>query len=190
MAGTGYRYPKVCPITETNGKETLGVGFSLAKGVRATINPKTAKKVMYADDGPAESANMFTGGDGTLEIDDITLENLTKIAGATLSTGAGDTAGEATYRYEDNPPYFRYGHIGRRLRNNVTSFRVTVYAKVQFSVPPEELETQGEEINLKTASVQLTLFRNVDGVWRWQKEFDTLTAAETYLNGKVGITVV
>ncbi|MEG1686639.1 MAG: hypothetical protein RR185_04035 [Angelakisella sp.] len=188
MAKTGFRYPKVCKITETNGVEALETGFQIGKGVKVSITPKTAKKIMFGDDGPAESANMFTGGDGTLEIDEISLENLAKIAGATVSAEV-QTKGEVTYAIGDTPPFFRYGHIGRILKNNVVSYRVTVYAKVQFSIPQEELETQGEEISLKTASLSMTLFRNLEGKWRWQQEFATLAAAETYLNSKVAITV-
>ena len=187
MALTGFRYPKACKITETSGAETLGAGFAIAKGVKVDATINTSKQVLYADDGPAESVNIFTGGTGTLEGDDISLETAAKLAGATYSS-TGETSGEVVFAAEDTPPFFRYGHIGRKMVEGVTKFVVTVYMKVQFDIPVENLETQGANVTLKTTSVGFTLFRNLAGDWRKQKAFDTEAAAVTYLNGLVNIT--
>lgn len=193
MALTGFRYPKVSKLTidPSTEAETLAAGKVLAKGVKSEVTIRTNKQVFYADDGAAESVNMFVGGDGRLTVDDITEEMLAEMAGANYSAAGATVPNEATYNGDDTPPFYRLGYIGRKLVRNAVHYVVTVYAKVQFDVPSQALETQGENMTLTGVEIPFTIYRNVDGNWRWKKSFTGATAladAESYLNSKVSIT--
>jgi hypothetical protein len=182
MAFTGFRYPRACRITEAAGVETLGTGFTLSKGIKADININNSKKILYADDGPADSVNKFIGGTGTLEGNGISMTARAALAGATI------TGEEIEYSGDDVAPFFRYGHIGRQVDGNTTSYLATIYLKVQFDIPAESLETEGNDVPLKTVSIPFTIFKNVDGSWCKQKAFTTLAEAVTYLNTQTNQT--
>jgi len=184
MAFTGFRYPKACKITEANGVETLGPGFTLSKGIKADVSINNSKKILHADDGPADSVNKFIGGTGTLEGNGLPMKVRAELAGATI------TGEEIEYAESDAAPFFRYGHIGRQVDGTTTSYLVAVYLKVQFDIPAESLETEGSDVPLKTISLPFAIFKNVDGKWCRQKAFTTLADAVTYLNQQTNQTFV
>ena len=70
MAKVGLSKPFYASYAASNGSVTYSNGGSMGKAVSVSIEPDdndTTK--FYADNGPAESAQIFSGGTLTLEID-------------------------------------------------------------------------------------------------------------------------
>ena len=184
MAYTGYRYPKYCPITiGDDGKETLGTGKVMAKGVRMDVTVNTSDVTFYADDGLAESIKEFTDGSITMENDDLTNEVLADLTGATITE-----EGELTASGDDTAPYVRVGFLARKIKHGKSSYQGTVYMKVQFAIPAESYETKGQSTVFKSSTLTGSIYRNADGEWKKQKDFPTVTEAEAYIDGLLGIT--
>lgn len=176
MAKVGYRKP----YYKLLGTEGTAEAKSAGMGVRCEVTINAPETKLYADDGVAESVREFVDGSITAEFDDILPDVMADLTGAKAGSG-----NELIFNADDVPPFVRFGYINKRIKNSLASWRVTMYYKVQFSTPGDSSETKGQNTTFKTDSLSGSIFRDDAGNWKYQKDFATLSEAETALKAIV-----
>lgn len=176
MAKVGYRLPHYKRLDAAANVEAKQIG----KGVKCDVSINAPEAKLYGDDGVAESVREFVDGTITAEFDDIENEDEAELTGATLAE-----TGELVRNEDDTPPYVRYGYINKHIRGGKTSWRATIYHKVQFAHTGETNETKGQNTTFQTVTLTGTLYRDDDGNWKTQKELPTLTEAVAFMKATV-----
>ena len=180
MARFGYRYPRYCPLTiSDDGTETLGAGKSIGKGVRAEVTININDVKMYGDDALAEGIKSFKDGTAAVTVDDLSDEAYAGLTGAKIVDE------ELVSKEDDIAPFVRLAWIRRKMKNNKLYYIGICYTKVQFGIPSETDETQGEDPTLQPELINGSLYRNTEGIWRRSKKFEELEDAVAYINSLV-----
>ena len=67
--------------------------------------------------------------------------------------------------------------------NNATKWRGVILNKVQFTVPSESVQTQGQTINWQTTPIPFTILRDDTTKQEWMQDaiFDSEEAALTWI---------
>ena len=147
--------------------------------------------ILYADNGPRESASGFGGGSVTLGLDDLPLDIAKDILGLTVTDVAAtqDAHAYKTMDYKDAvAPYVGIGFIVDIIYGGTKQYLAVVLTKTQFQVPQLTVNTQGETIEFQTPSLSATLLRDdqADPVWRCDGLFDNAAQAEDWVKAKLG----
>ncbi len=181
MAKIGLKNFKYGLLTEAaDGTATYGAGKKPAKAVSCSVDISSNDAKLYADDGLAESDTSFQSGTVTLGIDDEDLETMAELLGHTITTG------EMVRNVSDVAPYVGLGRIITKMVNGVYKYKVEFLCKVKFSEPSQEDNTKGENLEFGTTEIEGTISTLANGDWSKAETFDTLAAAQTYLDGLFG----
>ncbi len=185
MAKIGLRDPYYTTVTlgtDSDGDEIETIGSTvkrLGKAVQMQYNVNAPTVKLFGDDGLAESVPGFINGSGTMTVDepeDTLAADLYDQTVLSTSEDILDVDAQTT-------KYVRFGVIVSRIKAGTIAYRGIILARVQFTIPSEQFDTQGEQIVLNTTQLPFSFYKNVDRVWRrrskWKSTYD---AAFTWLS--------
>ena len=195
MANIGLSKPYYAIYSNTGSTVSYADGGLLGKAVELSMELEGADaNILYADNGPAESASQFAGGTLTITTDDLLPEPTAAILGLTLQEIDNDeittpTPKELVFGDAQVIPYVGFGVIVKKQQSNVTKWMGIVYPKVQFSNPGIEVTTQGETIEWQTPEPSATIMRDDTTAHNWCRHalLDSEADAEAYVKGLLGI---
>lgn len=147
--------------------------------------------ILYADNGPAESATTFGGGTLTITTDDLLPEPAAAILGLTLQAVSEKTdVKELVFGEGQSIPYVGFGVVVKKQQSGATKWMGLVYPKVQFQNPGISATTQGESIEWQTKELTATILRDDTAEHNWCRYaiFDTETDAVSYIKSLLSIT--
>lgn len=156
---------------------TYGTAQKPAKAISCNVSINSSDAKLYADDALAESDTSFVDGSVTLGIDDEDIEMMGTLLGHTV------TQGEMVRKSSDAAPYVGLGRIVTKMVGGAYKYKVEFLSKVKFKEPSQEDNTKGENLEFGTTEIEGTIACLADGTWSKAQTFDTLSAAQTYLNG-------
>lgn len=188
MASIGLRTAKYNKIDYTTKKYAELAKESivpiLGRLIEAKINPEKNNTKLYADDKEAEKDTSFKGGSVNITIDEVTDEVYADIEGCKI------TEKEVIDNSEDIAPEVGYGHIVTKIYKGVKSYKVEFLPRIQITKVTADRKTKGESIEYNTISIEADLKELEEeingmkiGTWRKMKTFETLSEAQTYLEG-------
>lgn len=181
MAKIGLRNFLFGILTEQlDGSGEYGSPIKPGKAVSCSVSVSNNSASLYADDSLAESDTSFQNATVTLEIDN---EDISVI-GTLLGHAVAD--GELVRSTTDIAPYVGLGRIITKMVNNVVKYKVEFLSKVKFGEPSADETTRGESVEFATTTLEGTASQLGNGEWSRAKEFDTLAAAQAYLEGLFG----
>ena len=152
MATIGLSKPYYALYSNTGSTVTYSNGGVIGKAVELSMDLENGdENILYADNGPAESANVFSGGTLKLTTDDLLPESMIGILGVkeeTITDAAITTVGAAWLVFDDDQktPYVGFGGIIKKQQNNKDKFVALVYPKIQFQNSGDAATTQGGSI--------------------------------------------
>lgn len=176
MAKKGIEYAVFGLLNEKDGTYSGGKYLSPVANFNGT--PTKASVTDYGDNRALETDNSVTGGTLSVELNNDEDEIYVFLLGHEKAE-----SGEISYNVNDTPPYVGCGAIGKSGNKYVAKF----YKKVQFSEPNDENQTKQENTTFTHVTLEGTILIPEDGEWKLREEFDTLAAAKSWLNEKVGI---
>ena len=188
MASIGLRTAKYNKIDYATKKYAALAKESivpvLGRLIDAKINPEKNNTKLYADDKEVEKDTSFKGGSVNITIDDVTDEVYADIEGCKI------TEKEIIDNSEDIAPEIGYGHIVTKIYKGVKSYKVEFLPRIQITKVTADRKTKGESIEYNTISIEADLKELEEeingmkiGTWRKMKTFETLSEAQTYLDG-------
>ena len=149
--------------------------------------------ILYADNGPAESAKQFSGGTMTITTDDILPTAGAAILGLTLKsiTNEGITTAtpqEMVFGEDQVIPYLGFGVVIKKQQSNTVKYMGLVLPKIQFSNPGISAVTQGETIDWQTPELTATIMRDDTAAHNWCRYalLDTEADAVAYIKQMIG----
>ena len=192
MAQVGVCRPFYAMYATSAGTVVYSNGGVLAKAVNVDIAPDNGdKNVFYADNGPAESASVFSGGTLTLDIDHLSAEVAAALLGLTVADTSTPTGGsEIVFKGDAVPPYVGFGVIFKNIFESTPEWVGVVLHKVQFQQPAMSQATQGESIEFAAPQLVASILRDdsTDNAWQSLSFFGTEANAEAWVKGKLNIT--
>lgn len=181
MAKIGLKNFLFGVLTEQNdGSATYGVAVKPAKAISCSVSVSNNDAKLYADDALAESDTTFQSGTVTLGIDDEDDIVLATLLGHTIS------GGEMVRNAYDIAPYVGLGRILTKLVNGQYKYKVEFLNKVKFAEPSQENNTKGESVEFGTSEIEGQVASLANGDWSISKTFDTMSAAQSYLESLFG----
>lgn len=187
MARIGFKLAKYNKHNSSDTKFDTLTGNKVPdfeKVVDEKFAPNYASAELYANDGLAEHDDSFVDGQLTITIADDKDEFVADILGQTISNS------EVTCNESDIAPEVGYGHIIPKVYNGVRKYKVEFFPRVRFTKITSDNKTKGANIEFNTSSVEGKVMRLdksfnglTAGTWEKHQTFDTLSAAETYLDG-------
>lgn len=187
----GMLHPVVAPISaETEGQAiTYGTGMAVGNAVAATITWNRTDTSHYGDDVEDARDNGIQSGDISFTNSGITQEVRTLMLG-------DEQTSESSGEYEvttDASPAVGFGYIRVLRKNGTLKYEGVWLHKVQFAEDSIEDNTKGESIEWGETVLtgRILAVRNnaaLKSRVMAHKEFDTLAAADTWLNGKANIS--
>ncbi len=187
MARIGFKKAKYNKHNSDNTKFAALTGNKVPdfeKVVDEKFSPNYASAELYANDALAESDDSFIDGGLTITIADDNDEFVADILGLSISNG------EVTGGEDDIAPEIGYGHIIPKVVGGVRKWKVEFFPRVRFTKITSDNKTKGSQIEFSTSSVEgkvMRLENSFNGIpagkWIKFETFDTLSEAETYLDG-------
>ena len=190
MAKVGLSKPFYAIYGAENGSVTYENGGSMGKAVDAEIEPDDSDStIFYADNGPAESANLFSGGTLTLNVDRLDSGVVAAILGITPGSSTTPAGTTLDFGAETVIPYVGVGLIAKSIVDGSAVWMGIVLTKVQFRMPTLDLSTQGEEIEFTANELEATILRDdtTNHNWMMWGYFTTEANAETWIKGQLSI---
>lgn len=191
MAKVGLSKPYYAKYSATAGVVTYSNGGVMGKAVNASIEPEDSdNEVFYADNGPAESAQVFNGGTLTLEIDRLLADVVGDIYGITPGSSTTPTGTTLNFSGNISVPYVGVGLIAKSIVDNTPVWMAIILTKVQFQIPSFDLATQGEEIEFEGNELTASILRDDTTAADWMKLgwFSTEADAETWIRSGLSIS--
>lgn len=190
MPKIGVSKPYVAKYAWSGSTVTYSDGQLIAKAAEfaTTINPANDNN-FYADNAVSESDTEFSNGSGTMTVDDLLSDPAKFIYGleqTQYTPDDGEGSGQVQINQYNNAmgsPYCGLGVIIKIKNNNVTKWRGVILNKVQFTVPSESVQTQGQTINWQTTPIQFTILRDDTEKQGWMQDgvFGSENAALTWI---------
>ena len=187
-ANVGMVYPVASPVSAyTPGTGvTYGTGAVLEEARAATVKWNRSDEHFYGDDVELDSDNGILGY--TIDFEPTGLTD----AGRELLLGEVKSTNE--YTITDAPsPDVGFGYIRVMRDKGEVSYEGWWYYKVKFGLGSEETRTKEQNVGWRTptlngigSGVQLAAGANMS--FAVHQDFDTMTAAKTWLKTKAGIT--
>lgn len=198
MATIGLSKPYYAKYSNNGSTVTYTGGALLGKAVELSMELEGAESnVLYADNGPAESANQFAGGTLTITTDDLLPEAAAGILGLTLQTVTNEniqteTPKELIFGDGQVIPYVGFGVIVKKQKDGAIKWLGLVYPKVQFNNPGISAVTQGETIEWQTPELTATILRDDTAAHNWCRYslLDSEADAEAYVKQLLSIAGV
>lgn len=191
MAKVGLSKPYYAKYSASGTTVTYSSGGAMGKAVSASIEPDDGEtSYFYADNGPAESARIFSGGTLTLEIDRLLTTVLGAIYGITPGTSVTPSGDTVDFSGSLVIPYVGVGFIVKNIIDNTQKWMAIILPKVQFQLPSFDLQTQGEEIEFSGNELSATILRDDTANENWLKtgSFASEADAETYIKTFLSIS--
>ena len=187
MARVGFKkakYNKIDPATSKYKALTGSTVPMFEKVVDESFEAEYNNAELFANDALCESDYSFKKGTLSVTVADDKDEFLAELFGNTVSQS------EVTSSNEDIAPEFGYGHIIPKLVEGAKKYKVEFFPRIKFNKATGDNASRGESVEFKTTSLEATVYP-VDkpingipaGVWEKHETFDTLSEAETYLDG-------
>ena len=168
-------------LTEANdGTASYGAGIKPGKAVSCNVSISTNDAKLYADNGLAESDTSFQSGTVSIEVDNADLTTQATLLGHTI------TGEEIVRNANDTAPYVGLGRVVTKMVNGAYQYKVEFLNKVKFSEPSQENTTKGESVEFGTTTLEGIVSTLANGDWSKSKTFESMTEAQTYLNGLFG----
>ena len=129
MAKIGLSKPYFAVYGNTGETVTYSNGALMGRAVELSIELEGADdNTLYADDGPAETANVFAGGTVTLTTDDLLPEVMLSVLGVAeeaITNEKIQTKAPKWYVWDDRQetPYLGFGAIVKTQNNNKPGFQ-------------------------------------------------------------------
>lgn len=191
MAKVGLSQSFYAKYAVSDGVISYSDGGTLGKAVSCNIELEdTDPTIFYANNGPAESAHGFNGGKLTLTNDSLPLAAVAAVLGLTTAATTTPAGTTLTFPADLSVPYVGYGTVAKMIVGGTTVWRGIVLKKVQFQVPVEEFETQGEDIEFSGHELSGTILRD-DGspsAWKIVGDYTTEANAIAWVKSVLNIT--
>lgn len=175
MAKIGLSKPYFAKYSNTGSTVTYSEGALIGKAVELSIELEEGDdNILYADNGPAESANTFSGGSLTLTTDDLLPDVMIKVLGVkeeTITSKDIKTETPKWYNWDDdqNTPYLGFGAIVKVQNNNAIGYQAVILPKIKLNNPGDTFTTQGETIEFGTPEISGTILRSDGEKHTWKK---------------------
>ncbi len=186
MAVIGLSKPYYATYSNSGTTVTYGGATSLGKACEVGISIDEADPtILYADNGPAETASGFSGGTLTLDIDELSIAVAGAIMGVvpTSSTTPSGSNNVITFGGTAAPPYLGFGIVVKKQVSGTAKWLAIVLHKIQFHVPDVNATTQGESIEFQTPELEATILRDDSSSNNWitQAQFETEDNAVSFI---------
>lgn len=192
MAKIGLSKPYFAKYANTGTNVTYSDCALVGKAVELSIDVDSAEdSVLYADNGPAESANTFAGGSFTLTTDDLTPEVMAEVLGLTeesITDGGIVTKTPKWYVWNDEQttPYLGFGAVVKAQKEGAIKWQAVILPKIKFQNPSDTFTTQGESIEWGTPEITGNILRSDKEKHPWKyvsSPMDTEEDAEAAIRG-------
>lgn len=138
---------------------TYGAPVKIAGLINAKISPKVNTSVLYADDGPDETASALGEITVELQVKDLDLTTQAALLGHTVGTDK-----VMLKNADDVAPYVAIGF--RSVKSN-GKFRYVWLYKGKFQLPEQEYKTKEDNPEFQTAAIAGTFIkRSNDNLWQ------------------------
>lgn len=107
---------------------------------------------------------------------------------ANIGTYYEVTTLEVIANSNDVAPYVGVGVIGKSVVNGAKKYKAKFYYKVQFKEPNDENTTATDTTNFAHDTIEGNVYLLDNGEWKAQETFDTLSAAKTWIDTKLGVS--
>lgn len=190
MAKIGLSKPYFAKYSNTGETVTYTDGALMGKAVELSIELESSDdNILYADNGPAETANTFAGGSFTLTTDDLMPEVLMDILGLEEEEVTSESVTTATpklyvWNDEQDTPYLGFGAIVKIQKDGATKWQAVILPKIKLSNPSDTFTTQGESIEWGTPEITGTILRSDKAKHPWKylsSPMDSESDAETII---------
>lgn len=183
MAKIGLRYPLYAKYTEgENGEVSYSDAVTIGKAIKADINITVSDVKQYGDDEIAEESHEFNDGTISLETTDLSAANYASLLGH--STGEDENEDEIICRDTDKSIFVGFGFYARKQVNGMDAWRAIWFPKVIFSEPNDSLETKGETITFGSDTIEGSIRKDPNGIWKRERTFTTKEAALAWIKAK------
>lgn len=193
MAGIGLSKPVFALYHNAGTTITYSDYGVLGKAVEFSLELNDgSSNILYADNGPAESDNQFSGGTLNFTTDDLLPAAVSKITGVALTavtnSGIVDTTTPKEMIFDDDQviPYCGVGIIVKKKQGGAIKWVGVVFPKVQFSNPGLSATTQGESIEWNTPEISAIILRDDSTKHSWYRAstpLDSEADAAAYIGG-------
>lgn len=175
-------------------KETPGQAIEYENGmlfgepIGATITIQSTKTDLNAGDKTVESDNSITGGDISLDIDDIPEEAHALLGFKEVADGEG----KKYVKTGDASDYIGFGFVRTRVKSGQRSYEAMWCYKVQLGLTSINGQTKGQQIQWQTPSLSGSLMaveNDASGTVNWYEfeRFPTLEKALAFLQNHAGM---
>ena len=197
MAIIGCSYLKYAKYAESQGAVSYSDGGTAAKLVSVDVSlDSSTDNDFYADNSVDETDRVFAGGTITVQTNDLTdavSKVLLGLQEAAIGTISGITdVGVKEYYFDDRQviPYLGIGMVIKHQRSGAAAWTAILLNKVQFAVPNDAAETQGQSISWQTVELTGSIMRDdsANRCWKQMATFTTEAQAVLWLNSKLSIT--
>ena len=186
MAKYGTRYPVYAPFDEETAAAlpTYQTGKVLGKLASVNVSLNIPESEYYADDDIAEEVAEFVSGDGELECDNISDDNLAELYGAAKD----QTTSEVGQGADDRPPYFGFGFLVTKMIRGEKKFVGHFYPKCKAKPGGIQSQTKGESITFTGEPFTFKIFNPLYGKYHYFKTFADETSAKSWINTKLNVS--
>lgn len=158
-------------------KPTSGTAIWLSGLVEANLTLSNATGEIYADNIQWEHEEQFASGTLATEIADLTLEKQGTLFGHTISDGV------LTKKADDSSPEGLLGYVRTLSRRGIGQIhQAVIFKKAKPSESADNVSTKGSSIEYQTHPVSFNISANDSNEWVTMKEFDTESAAISYVD--------
>lgn len=195
MATIGLSRPYFAKYAADGSAVSYSAGALLGKYTELSISlTEPEDNDLYADNGPDETDQQFTGGTAEITTNDLLADAMISVLGLTTEQIAADgmTSENPVWMLFDDDqqiPYLGLGGIIKKKVKGETKWQAYVLPKIQLSNPGLAVTTQGKTITWQTQRVSGKILRSDEPKHRWfmlsgllDTEDDADKAIRAYLN--------
>lgn len=197
MATIGLSKPYFAVYSASGSTVTYANGGLFGKATKMNIELNDGgSNILYADNGPAESDNQFSGGTVTITTDELSAAAFTTaldmVEEAISITGVTTTGAKWLINNDQQVvPYVGVGGIAKKKIGGAIKYVAVVLDKVKLRNIAQSITTQGETIEWQTPSVTGDIFRSDKANHDWRRistPLDTEAEAELCVKSYLNIT--
>jgi hypothetical protein len=178
--------PKIGAAHPCFRKAGADAGQVVGELATANMTPNYSTASYYSDNSESEREDAFVNATGTIEINDLTIEQFALIFGATVSSGEG-TEGEMTSNREDTAPEGEFAHYRTGLLHGVKYYEGFYYPRFKATRGAEQSQTKGNSTAFTGVSFNATAMADDNGDWEVRKRFTAEADAKAWVETKTGI---
>lgn len=171
----GVSKPFIAIYNPNNGTPSYSGGKRLGMATAFSLDVQGSDPaILYADNGPAEAVDLFSGGSGTVGVHRLSLANLAMIRGQDVSA-----AGGVTFKADANAPYMGIGVVSMVISGGQIRYLAIVNHKIKFRQPNVTLVTRSEPVEYQVPELAFQVMRDdsADAKWMFMEEYLTEAAA-------------